>query len=160
MKGNTMNYLTNSLAMAGLLLIWSGLSHGAIYKWIDENGVTNYTQYRPSDEQTGEQVKVVVPPASPKTDSGVAQQRLENQLKTLADNQAEREEAAETRAEAATEAKQRAENCEKARSNLSKLTTGGRKRIMGADGVARYMSEEQRQEHIAEAETQIKESCN
>ena len=155
-----MNYFTKSLAMAGLLLIWSGLSQGAVYKWVDESGVTNYTQYRPSDDQTGEQVKVVVPPASPKTDSGVAQRHLENRLKTLADNQAEREEAAKTRAEAATEKKQRAENCEKARSNLTKLTTGGRKRIMGTDGVARYISEEERQEHIAEAEKQIKDSCD
>lgn len=155
-----MSYNTRILAGAVLLFAWSGLGHSAIYKWIDEHGITNYTQYRPVDYETKQKVKVVVPPASPKTDSGVAQKRLESQLKTLADNQAEREETAKTRAEASKEKKQRTENCEKARNNLTKLTTGGRKRIVGPDGVARYLAEEERQELIADAEKQVKESCD
>lgn len=155
-----MNYVTKFIAASVLLLFWSGLVHSAIYKWVDERGVTNYTQYRPADGQAGEQVRVVVPPAGSKTSPSTAQQRLESQLKTLADNQAERDEAAKAQADAAAEKQQRAENCTKAQSNLTKLTTGGRKRIVGADGVARYMTEEERQEHIAEAEEQIKESCD
>ena len=52
-----------------------------------------------------------------------------------------------------------AKNCAAARHNLETLTTAVRRRIVGPDGVAYYMSEEERQARIDEAKAVIAEQC-
>ena len=50
-------------------------------------------------------------------------------------------------------------NCAAARRNLEALTTAVRRRIVGPDGVAYHMTEEERQQKIDEAKAKIAESC-
>ncbi len=137
-------------------LVAMGLAQAAMYKWIDENGVTQYTQYPPPDRNA----EVVAPPPPPAEDPQEARKKLD----TLMQSQDEQDKAAATaegeQATTAEQAKLREQNCQNARSNLEKLTTGGRKRVIGADGVATYLTEEDRQKRLDEAQKQIEEFCD
>ena len=152
-----MTYRAHYAIAAGLLLAWSGLVQSAIYKWVDDHGTTNYSQHPPPAESP---VKVLVSPPPSGTDAAQTQKRLENQLETLADQREARETAAGEKAKSAAEKQQRRDNCAKARNNLTGLTTGGRKRIIGADGVARYLAEEEHQRLLTDTQNQIDEYCD
>lgn len=137
-------------------LIVAGLAQAAMYKWVDENGVTQYTQYPPPNRK----VEVMAPPPPPAEDPEVAQKKLEATLQKQNEQREAATTAGEEQAKTTEQAKQREKNCQAARSNLEKLTTGGRKRVIGADGVASYLTEEDQQARIDKAKKQIEEFCD
>lgn len=137
-------------------LIVAGLAQAAMYKWVDENGVTQYTQYPPPNRK----VEVVAPPPPPAEDPEGAQKKLEGLLKKQGEQHEATATTEEEQAKTVKQAKLREQNCQTARSNLEIITTGGRKRVIGADGVATYLTEEDRQARIDEAQKQIEEFCD
>lgn len=144
----------------GLILVgWLaafGLAQAAMYKWVDDKGVTQYTQYPPPDRK----VEVMVPPPPPAEDPEGAQKKLETTLQKLDEERKATTTAKEEAKKTAEIAQQREQNCQAARGNLEKLTTGGRRRVTGPDGVATYLPEEERQKKIAEAKEAIKKYCD
>lgn len=144
------------LFLLPLLLLFSTALPAAMYKWVDENGETHYSQYPPPDRD----YEALEPPPPPASDAGQAQQELEGLLQRQDEERQARQTAEEEAAAAEQQAEQRQKACAAARHNLEILTTGGRKRITGPDGVARYLPEEERQAKIAEAQKQIEEYCN
>lgn len=143
-------------ALLPLALLFSTALSAAMYKWVDENGQTHYSQYPPPAQD----YEALQPPPPPASDAGQAQQRLEQLLQRQEEQRQGREQAEQEAAAAEQQAEQRRKACAAARHNLEILTTGGRKRITGPDGVARYLPEEERQAKIAEARQQIEEYCN
>ncbi|HSH30492.1 MAG TPA: DUF4124 domain-containing protein [Thiohalobacter sp.] len=139
-----------------LTLLFSTGLPAAMYKWVDENGQTHYSQYPPPDRE----YEALAPPPPPASDAGQAQQELEQLLQRQDEQRQAREQAEQEAAAAGRQAEQRQQACAAARHNLEILTTGGRKRITGPDGVARYLPEEERQAKIAEAQKQIEEYCD
>ena len=139
-----------------VLLCFSIASHGAIYKWVDENGVTQFSQFPPS-EQEAERVRGAARPAE---DPDAARERLQQKL----DGFEERREAeSDSREEQAAQQEQQAlrqRNCEAARHNLEILERGGRTRIRTESGEATYLTEEQRQERLETARKAVQENCN
>jgi predicted pyridoxine 5'-phosphate oxidase superfamily flavin-nucleotide-binding protein len=153
---------------AGLVLLALPLLLGAdVYRWVDENGVVNYTQLKPEgvdavrvSAATGQRVTAPVPPpadasAAPGTARAPDPEQLtEDQQKMLAD------------LEAAEQARQqevariRQANCAQARELLERLTARGRIRVRGDDGVDRVLPEEERQQRIAEAQRAIAVNCS
>lgn len=133
----------------------AGLAQAAMYKWVDENGVTQYSQYPPPNRKT----EVVAPPPPPAEDPEGAQKKLESLLQKQDEQRKAATTAEEERNKAQDEAALREKNCQIARGNLEKLTTGGRKRFVGPDGVASYLTDEDREARIAEAQKQIQEFC-
>lgn len=149
----------NTLRIGWVLLGWlaiTGLAQAAMYKWVDENGVTQYTQYPPPDRE----YQAVSPPPPPSEDPEGAQKRLEELLLKQDEAYKSKSEAAAKQQKAADNAKLREQNCQTARGNLELLTTGGHRRIVGPDGNAYHPSEEERQERIAKAREQIEEFCD
>ncbi|MBI4293153.1 MAG: DUF4124 domain-containing protein [Betaproteobacteria bacterium] len=53
-----MNSLNAALALAAILVGATG-AHGQVYKWVDQNGVTNYAGKRPTDIDAGLKLDVV-----------------------------------------------------------------------------------------------------
>lgn len=137
-------------------LAFIGLAQAAMYKWVDDKGVTQYTQYPPPDRKA----EVIVPPPPPAEDPEGAQKKLEATLQKLDEERKAKATAQEESQKTADEAKQRQQNCQTAQSNLEKLTTGGRRRMIGPDGVASYLPEEERQQKITEAKEAIKKYCD
>jgi hypothetical protein len=137
-------------------LVAMGLAQAAMYKWVDENGVTQYSQYPPPNHKA----EVVAPPPPPAEDPGEARKKLEATLQKQNEQRETATTAGKEQAKTAEQAKLREQNCQTARSNLEKLTTGGRKRVIGADGVATYLTEEDQQARIDTAKKQIEEFCD
>lgn len=149
----------------GLALCALPLLMGAsVYRWVDEDGVVNYTQMKPEgidaelvSADTGQRVSTAEPPVqTPDADRAVdgKQALTDNQESMLADLRA---------AEAARQeeiAKVREANCRQARDVLERITSRGRVRIRADDGSERVMPEDERQERIAEAQRGVAANCS
>ena len=134
-----------SLAAAWLTLTLSAPFTAAvadeIYRWVDADGVVNYTQRKPAGGTNVEQVETltgstnvvepdVLAPQAESDDATAAPELTDAQRQMLDDlEQAERERQQEV-------VKIRAENCEKARDVLEKLTQRSRipRRVRGRFG--------------------------
>lgn len=149
----------NTLRFGWILVGWlatAGLAQAAMYKWVDENGVTQYTQYPPP----GRDYQTLSPPPPPAEDPEGAQKKIEELLQQQdAASKARAEERAKQQ-QAKEAATQQERNCQIARQNLETLTTGGHRLIIDENGVAYHPTEEDRQARIAEARRQIEEYCD
>jgi hypothetical protein len=127
-----------------------------MYRWVDENGVTVYSQQPPS----GRMATTIKPDAPP---SAAEVQRATERIRGLVEQDADR---AEDKARAAEEAgKKSAEqaksqsNCDALRQNLATLRTHGRGRLRTPDGKTIVLSGAELEQRIAETEEQIRKDC-
>jgi hypothetical protein len=148
-------FCTVSAAIFGSLLCLATPAMAKLYKWVDENGVTQYTQ-TPPPKGDFSQVK---PPPKPAVDPQQAQSEMEKRLEAF---QQRRDDAAKSKTEAdkqAAEQSEKAVKCEKARKNLAFLESHPRIRTTDKGGNATLLPEEKRQEKIKQANDAIKEYC-
>ena len=148
-------FSTVTAAIFGALLCLTTPAMAKLYKWVDENGVTQYTQ-TPPPKADFTQVK---PPSKPAVDPQRAQDKQEIRLDAF---QQRRDDAAKGKAEADKKAAKKAEKiakCKKARKNLTFLQTHNRVRTTDKDGNATLIGEEKRQEKIKQANDAIKAYC-
>ena len=149
--------MIRTLPIAFLLISLPALSWAATYQWVDENGVTVYSQLPPPNQQ---EVRKVGPPPPPATSPKDAQQQLRNLQQRLADSREDRELQADTARKESENQQLRAENCRKARDNLRILQQRARQLIKQSDGSYRRYTPEEKAEKTAEYEAMIKKSCN
>ena len=127
-----------------------------IYRWVDANGVVNYTQIKPrgvaaQQVQTRSGGPAVVAegpgavPAAP-TDE---QQSVPNAQDQDQGEQARKQQVAQIKQE----------NCSMARNILARLTARNRVRETDVNGVTRVIPEEDRQARIKEAQDAIVDNC-
>lgn len=133
------------------------LNHAAaaVYKWVDEQGVTHYSQTPPS---TG-QAQILPPPPPPAEDPDAANRRLgelQERLKKLEEARAKARE--ETRKKAEEEAA-RKENCRRARERLAALEPTPRVLMRKPDGRVVRLSDEARLKELDKAREAIKKYC-
>lgn len=141
------------------LLPW--LMGAAVYRWVDEDGVVNYSQLKPEGvdaelvSDTGERQRPRATPARPpsQTPPEDEQTLTESQQRMLSELQA-----AEQQRQAEI-ARVREANCQEARDVLQRLTSRGRIRVVGDDGQERVMPEEERQRRIDEAQRAVAANC-
>jgi len=149
--------MSRTLSITFLLVSLPGLAWAATYQWVDENGVTVYSQLPPPNQQ---EVRKVAPPPPPATSPKDAQQELRNLQQRLADSREDREIKAGKAQKEAENQQVRAENCRKARENLRILQQRARQLIKQSDGSYRRYTPEEKAEKSAEYEAMIKKSCN
>lgn len=131
-----------------------------IYRWVDENGVVNYTQQSPDGvpaerivtRSGAPSVAVSMVPEAPVADAPdqalSPQQRAElEKLQTI--EKARQEEIARIKQS----------NCDRATSVLERLSSKGRIRVRDNDGQESAMPEEERQSRIADAQRDIVNNC-
>ena len=125
-----------------------------MYKWVDDQGVVQYTQHPPPDREA---------------------QTIEPRAPAVSDSQAaETLEAIREKAEAARKDRQFGEdyssfvqereariqkNCEIARENLRVLQTASRVQAKDADGNPYFIDDKDRDSRIKQAEKQIEDNC-
>ena len=131
-------------------------SGNKIYKWADQNGSIQYTQFPPPPGIKVLEIRSAPPPADdPATESA----RLQQETEALDERMKERQEAA-AKAELQSKNKEiRRQNCIAARKNLAELHQGGIKRYRMPDGSVMHLTEEDRQKRITETEAQIAQNC-
>ena len=142
------------------LLVFATASPAAdtqdIYKWTDDQGEVQYTQFPPPGRPAEILHGVRPPDESPES----AGNDLQKQLETVEQQNQEQLQGAKDEKQWAQIQKIRRDNCKTARQNLVNLNRGGNVRYMGADGKVMRLTEEERQKRIDEANQQIKENCN
>ena len=161
-----------ALFVAFLLCLGSALTtttaSGKIYRWVDENGVVNFTQQKPKDAEARQ-----IESSAPKRSN-----RLQNKpvakptpaIPTPAPtpeaagpstlrNEAAVDPALQKRYDAAL-AEGRAKACSDATKLLNRLENSGRIRTRNADGEEVAMSDEERARRAREAQQMIDKNCD
>jgi hypothetical protein len=128
-----------------------------VYRWVDESGVTVYSQRPPP---TGDAVRVEKDHAPHARDAQATRERVKAQAEKSFDDQEMRKEAERDESERAQESRRRAENCAAARENLAMFQNLGRRRVRTADGRVLRLTEDQVETQIRKAQAQIEEFCD
>jgi hypothetical protein len=148
------------LALSFLIAALPLAAPAQVHKWVDENGITVYSQIPPPNATTSQ---VVAAPPPPATDPAEARQALDDRIERLDKISQSRDEAdtaqRDTRRQADSEA-QVAAACSQARAHLEALESGPpRKIIVGPDGEAKRLSYEELQAEIEDTRKFISENC-
>lgn len=140
--------LVPALCMASVLLANPSFA-AKIYKWVDEDGITHFSEHPPKNTQTTV-IKPKVGHSEPVNyDSGAP-----------ADDKTAAEAAAQRQAEEdLAQALKDPTRCEAARKNMETLQNFGRVKVKGEDGEFHYLSPEEQQERIQSTQQAIDESC-
>ncbi len=142
------------LLVVGILVL-NGSATAAMYKWVDEQGVTHYSQHPPKDNEA-ERLR---PPPPPATDPAAAQQKLQDKVKGFDERRGAAQEAAAKAEQDAAEQQRRQKACEAARRNLQVLQAGGNRLIQTPDGEYIRPTDEYRNEQMSKARKIIEENC-
>lgn len=140
-----------------MLLTWCAGASAEMYRWVDENGVTVYSQKPPPSGNA----RVIRPQAGPSAAEVAASRARENQAaERLADDAEDRMKAEEASKKDAEEKARKAQNCAAARKNLETMSNLGSRMVANEQGEYSRPTMEQRQADIRAAEEEIKRSCN
>ncbi len=151
---NTWLYPMKSL-LPLIMLLCTLTAQAAMYRWVDENGVTQYSQ-TPPPAQDADKLK---PPPPPAESPQEARRRLDLQLQQIDDRREDRELADEERRRKEEERRIARKNCDSARTNLENLQSASRRLVRMHDGSYKRLTEEERQERMQKAREQIETNC-
>ena len=147
---------SHHLRFAALIALLPALAAAEVYRWVDESGVTVYSQW-PGPAR--EAVRIQTPTGPSAAEQATADQRLRQQMDQIQDAEDARTEAAAKRAEALAQTELRAANCAAARQNLETLQNLGPRRVRKPDGSYVRMTQEEVAAEMDSARQQIDEYC-
>jgi len=126
-----------------------------MYKWIDAEGNTHYTQSPPPDGIGGESIK---PP--PNVDVKKAQQELKEMKDKVHKNNEERAKQSEEINKQKEQDELKKENCRKARERLSRIQNTGMVRAVDEEGNVERITTEMHQQRLEETQAKVDKWCN
>ncbi len=145
------------LTAAMATLLWLPAASAEIYQWTDEQGRKHFSQTPPpSGQQYSRKELKTTPPSDP----AAARARLDRLLEQRKQLQASKQQQSEEAQRQASEAKQRQRRCASVRKHLQQLELRHRILLRNTDGSVTRLSEEERQQRIAQARAQLKEFCD
>jgi len=134
-------------------------AQATIYKWVDDNGIAQYTSVPPQDRSYEVVEHTTSGELRRDPDGDLA--RLRKQAAEIDKKQAERKEAQVQAAADAEATDKREVLCEQARANLTTLEEHTRLLLVDAEtGVERRIGEEERQAQIAQTHRDIGYFCD
>jgi hypothetical protein len=153
------------LVETGLLIICLPLLMGAeIYRWVDLDGIVNFTQLKPRGVPAQQIVtsgsSTVSTPAidplagEPQGDQSDGDPRLTPDQQQMLDDLEAAEQVRQDEI-----AKIKKASCSKSRNLLGRLSRTSRIRVRDNDGSERMMGEDERQQRISDAQRGISENC-
>lgn len=153
MRNTTIPLMTLVFAMIGLLQTQPVLAK--FYKWVDENGVTQYTATPPPKGD----FKTVKPPPKPAVEPAKAQSEFQKRVDAFKKRREATEKAKKEADEQAAKDAEAKKNCEQAKKNLNLLQTKVRVRYTEKDGSVHYLTDEERAAKLQRANDAIKSYC-
>ncbi len=152
-----MNRPLSSILIAMTILLFTPLTHGAVYKWQDKQGVTHFSDAPPA---SGQYESIEQPRLSP-ADPG-AERQLNELLQSQKQGEEDQLKKEQKQKKTAEEEAARAETCHRARERLAVLESrpGSRIKITDPDGTQRRLTEEEYQSSLAEVRKRIADSCD
>lgn len=146
---------TTRLVAFGALLL-ANAAAAAMYKWVDEQGRVHYGQTPPAG-----QFKELKPGPPPSQSPEEAEQELKARVQRLDALQKERDAEKKAKQEKAAQQTQRDALCEQAKKRLVVLQNhpGPRIGVLVNGRVERRLSEDERQQDLAETEKAVNDLC-
>ncbi len=151
---NTLTTLLSLLCFIGVMAL-SPMALAKTYKWVDENGNTNYTSTPPP---TGN-FKTIKPPSKPAVDPVKAQSDLKKRLEAFNKRKEETDKAKDEADKLAAKKADYKKKCEQAKKNLNLIQTKVRIRYTEDDGSTRYLTDDERAAKLKRAQDAIKSYC-
>jgi hypothetical protein len=150
-----MDQIVKYSIIIAILVAMPSVLYADTYKWVNEEGVTTYSQTPPKGVKA-ERVKVY----GSKSPSGAqdSQNRVKQLRQKMADSAEDRELEKQQRQSDKTERERKQKNCQAARENLHALEILGSRRYK-VDGEYRRLSEEERQQLMQKEKEHIKANC-
>lgn len=137
------------------LFLFAWPIQAAMYKWVDENGKTVYSQHPPP---SGAAEKIETAP-TPTQSVDEARKKLQETMQKLEDLREDRAITEEAASKQRNEAEGRKKNCEMARKNLESLQAPPTSLIRENDGAYKRVPMDERQKRIDETRERIRENC-
>ncbi len=125
------------------------------YRWVDENGVTIYSQSPPpSGEAT-----VIKPPPPPASPPGETLKQLKARQAAIDESRNKKDEIKKKEDTEAKNAEIKKKNCEISKKNLADIELHPRVRMKMEDGSYKQLTDEERTAQIEKAKKGIKDFC-
>ena len=145
-----------SLAIISLLTIGSqhNVYAAKYYKWVDEEGVTHYSERQPKEKKSKE-IRTYAPSSSSKSTSGIIDKKPENPDVGTAQTPP----STAPNEISIQKEKLNKNDCQKIRQSIEQLKNKRRIRTKGEDGEYSYLSKEEHQQKINDLKVRLKEEC-
>ena len=154
---------TAGLLVLALTLATQAFAEEEYYTWVDENGVTNYAERNPQGYSarhiTAEQ-RFGFREANQPEPATAAESESDEEIPPPGERDIDRQLVEEEKRINQELAAAKQTNCNIGRLNLKQLQNYNRIRMKDKDGEVRFLSEEEKQARIREAQTVIRENCN
>ncbi|MFT5594156.1 MAG: hypothetical protein ACI8SR_002545 [Oceanicoccus sp.] len=137
------------------LVIFTPAHAGQVYKWIDENGQTHFSQF-PPEKTASENVAIDTPKAA---NAKQANEQLQKMRQQLHEQVVDRTTESEEEKQAAADAERMAENCKKANQRLIDLQNNGRIYKTLENGEREWYDEKGRENLIQDAQKDVTKYC-
>jgi Skp family chaperone for outer membrane proteins len=150
--------MKNTLFLILMLTLTLAFSHATqLYKWVDENGQTQFSQFPPSVTSHSKQVKIEAPQSKQSTAS---KEKLVNMRQKLSENIVDRGEKKEQEKEDAKKAERLKIACQAARTRSRMLQENGRIYKELGNGERKWYDVEERAGLIKGAKQDVSEFCS
>ena len=144
------------ILLAFVTICTCGSAAPAMYRWVDENGVTVYSQ-TPPPSSDAVRLKKQRAPSIDATEA--ARERHQRQREQVFDELEARKDAEVEKAEQEAEKQRRESSCAAARKNLEAFRNLGPRMIQTPDGRFLRLSEQEVEAQIAKAQGQVNTYC-
>ncbi len=159
MKLRALSTLRRHWRLAVLVLALPCLMGAEVYRWVDANGVVNYTQQPPREVESQQITTRLGAPSVVSTVPATIAPDANQQADLTIDQQAMLEDLRQAEATRQGEvAKIRTSNCGQARTMLERLQARGRVRVRDGNS-ERVMGEDERQQRISDAQEGVAINC-
>ena len=148
------------LTTAVVLLIANGVSPSAtaaIYKWVDENGQTVYSETPPP---RGTEAKRLKDPPQPSADPQKAMEELRERAEGFNSRREEDMKSEEQASREAERKKAQQERCKQLKANIDALSSGQRVRETTGEGERAFLNDNQIQERLKSTRQSYEKECN
>ncbi len=144
-----------ALIVAGVGLFTAQPVLARTYKWVDENGVTQYTQTPPP---TGDFENIKAPP-KPAIAPSEAKRQLQEKVDAFDERRGEAAKSDQEADKARAETAKKQADCAQAKKNLDYFESHSRIKYTDKDGNVTLLPEEERQKKMATIRDNIKKLC-
>ena len=140
---------TLAFCLAGLMTVNQTMA-ATVYKWVDESGVTHFSEHPPKNTET-----TLIKPKTGHSEPVNYDDKGKALSEEASKAAAESKEAAEKLAEAMKDP----ERCASARKNLETLQNNARVKVKGEDGEYRFLTQDEMQDRLKTTQDAVRESC-
>jgi len=144
------------LVLGALLLLAVAAAQAQVYRWVDSNGRVQYSDRKPTEAKSAQEVRNTVSAIGSQSGTGSAAEREQDFQK----RRQEQTESQQKQQQAATEQRQKAENCQRARENLAALQSGQRIARFTPSGERVYLEDNDRAAEVARTQQLVQANCN